>query len=54
VALTTEELARQSGGCDDGTKRSIMELYGLGEEIWQGMDAQEYVNELRREWDHRP
>lgn len=35
-------------------KRSIMELHGLGAEIWEGIDAQEYVNELRKEWDHRP
>lgn len=30
---------------------SIMELHGLGAEIWQGIDAQQYVNELRDEWD---
>jgi hypothetical protein len=35
-------------------ERSIMELHGLGAEIWEGTDAQEYVNELRKEWDHRP
>lgn len=35
-------------------KHSIMELHGLGAEIWEGIDAQEYVNELRKEWDHRP
>lgn len=35
-------------------KRSIMELHGLGKEIWEGVDAQEYVNELRNEWKHRP
>ncbi len=33
--------------------RSIMELEGLGAEIWQGVDAQERVNELRDEWNHR-
>ena len=33
---------------------SIMDLHGLGSEIWEGIDAQEYVNELRKEWDHRP
>jgi hypothetical protein len=33
---------------------SILELEGLGAELWEGIDAQEYVNELRREWDHRP
>ncbi len=35
-------------------ERSLLELEGLGAEIWEGVDAQEYVNELRREWDHRP
>jgi len=34
-------------------KRSLLELEGLGKDIWEGIDAQEYVNELRREWDHR-
>ena len=32
-------------------KRSLFELQGLGKEIWQGVDAQEYINELRDEWD---
>lgn len=36
------------------SRRSIMELHGLGKEIWEGIDAQEYVNKLREEWDHRP
>lgn len=32
----------------------LSELRGLGKEIWQGMDAQEYVHSLREEWDeHR-
>jgi hypothetical protein len=40
-------------------KHSIMELEGLGAEIWKDrngdlLDAQEYINGLRREWDHRP
>ncbi len=34
-------------------KRSILELEGLGAELWQGVDAQEYVNSLREEWDQR-
>ena len=33
---------------------SLLELEGLGAELWHGMDAQQYVDELRREWDHRP
>lgn len=35
-------------------KRSITELRGLGKEMWNGVDAQEYVNQIRSEWDHRP
>lgn len=29
---------------------SFMELEGLGQEIWEGMDAQEYVNQERVSW----
>ena len=28
-------------------ERSLLEFEGLGAEIWQGIDAQEYVNNLR-------
>ncbi|MEQ8465893.1 hypothetical protein [Coleofasciculus sp. F4-SAH-05] len=31
-------------------KRSILELRGLGKEIWNGMDAQDYVNQERDSW----
>ena len=34
-------------------QHSIRELEGLGAEIWQGIDAQEYVNKLRSEWNNR-
>jgi hypothetical protein len=36
---------------EEPRKYSIMELEGLGAEVWQGMDAQEYVNQERSEWD---
>ena len=29
---------------------SILELQGLGKEIWRGMDAQEYVDRERASW----
>ncbi len=29
---------------------SILELEGLGQEIWEGIDAQEYVNQERDAW----
>ena len=31
--------------------RSLLDLEGLGEEIWKGIDPQVYVTELRKEWD---
>lgn len=52
-----ELIARKMARHRDATKhpkRSIMKLHGLGAEVWEGNDTQEYVNELRKEWDHRP
>jgi hypothetical protein len=34
-------------------RRSITELHGLGKEIWEGVDAQDYVDQLRDEWEQR-
>jgi hypothetical protein len=31
----------------DEPERSLLELEGFGAEIWQGIDAQQYINELR-------
>lgn len=31
-------------------RHSILELRGLGKEIWQGIDAQEYVRQERASW----
>ena len=35
-------------------QRRLSELRGMGKEIWEGIDAQEYVSRLRSEWDERP
>lgn len=35
-------------------KHSLRELRGLGKEIWEGIDAQDYINQQRDEWDKRP
>jgi hypothetical protein len=35
-------------------QRRLSELRGLGKDIWQGIDAQEYIHQLRSEWDERP
>jgi len=29
---------------------SILELQGLGKEIWEGVDVQEYINQERDSW----
>jgi hypothetical protein len=34
--------------------RSLLEFEGAGKRLYDGKDAQDYVNELRQEWDHRP
>ncbi len=38
---------------EEKRRRRITELQGLGREIWEGVDAREYINELRDEWDPR-
>lgn len=30
---------------------SIMELEGLGKEIWEGVDVEKYINDERNSWD---
>lgn len=53
IALLTQGLM-ETETKPEPPRRSLMELHGLGKEIWEGIDAQEYVNQLREEWDHRP
>jgi hypothetical protein len=43
-------LIRQRVTLTPQPKRSILELRGLGKEIWNGIDAQEYVNQERDSW----
>jgi len=37
-------------GASSAEPASVLELEGLGADIWQGMDAQEYVNSERSSW----
>jgi len=48
IELIGKDLVAQPA---EQTLHSVMELHGLGREIWDGIDAQEYVDELRDEWD---
>lgn len=36
---------------EEPQKYSILELAGLGAEVWRGIDPQEYINQLRSQWD---
>jgi hypothetical protein len=53
IAMLAQGLTREEGA-PQPQLRSLMELHGLGKEIWEGIDAQDYVKHLREEWDHRP
>jgi hypothetical protein len=49
-----EELAalvRSRMASQPPSRRSILELQGLGKEIWQDVDAQEYIDRERASWD---
>jgi len=49
-----KELVKQIiDALDVPQQHSLSELRGLGKEIWEGIDAQEYADQLRREWDDR-
>ncbi len=37
--------------CLEHERASILNLEGLGREIWRGVDPKDYVNQLRGEWD---
>jgi len=54
IAIVAQDLAASPPEPVEKRQRSILELHGLGKELWEGVDAQEYVNELRKEWNHRP
>lgn len=46
-----EELAAQVGARGGAQKRrNLLELQGLGKEVWKGVDVQEYLDRERRSW----
>jgi len=48
------DVATDATAKEAGPPRSLLDLEGLGAELWGSVDAQEYVNRLREEWDGRP
>jgi hypothetical protein len=50
LRLVRELAARVDEGSSPEKERSVLELGGLGATIWNGVDAQEYVNGERAAW----
>ncbi len=46
--MLAEDVARQSSEWSPAEPHDIMELHGLGKEIWEGIDPQQYVDELTK------
>ncbi len=51
LELLVDTFTQTSDAQTQPKKRSLRELRGLGKEIWVGVDPQDYINELRDEWD---
>ncbi len=45
------ELAQSAARDRNGKRRSLLELEGLGKEIWKGIDPDEYIAQERDSWD---
>jgi len=45
-----KELSQMVHQKKESGKRDIFELRGLGKEIWEGIDAQKYVDKERASW----
>ena len=56
IAHEESAVARRLSGAlarkaDEKPRRSIMELRGLGKEIWKDIDVEAYLNEERNSWE---
>jgi hypothetical protein len=47
LTLIAGQVAARARDIPEPPRHSILELEGLGAELWEGIDAQEYVNALR-------
>ncbi len=46
-----DELSRHAGTKSGAQPHSILDLKGLGKEVWQGIDPDEHVAKERDSWD---
>jgi hypothetical protein len=50
ITLLSKLMLEISANIKKEQKGNIYDLKGVGKEIWEGMDAQEYVNKERESW----
>jgi hypothetical protein len=50
ISLLSKLLLEITANFNKEQKGNIYDLKGVGKEIWEGMDAQEYVNKERETW----
>lgn len=50
-SITQEVLTILAAELEAGERRSLLELRGLGREVWAGVDAAAHVEAERRTWD---
>lgn len=51
IALLSKLMLEISVNIKKEQKSNIYDLKGVGKEIWEGIDAQEYVNNERESWE---
>ena len=51
VRLAMDSLRKECTDVPTNQKRSLLELRGLGKEIWEGVDPVEYVKQERDSWE---
>lgn len=44
------ELTARLSPADEGRARSVLELQGLGKEIWRDIDVDDYIDRERSSW----
>ena len=50
LRLVAQVSAKLHGHAASEPSTSVLDLQGLGSDIWRGQDAQEYVNHERASW----
>jgi hypothetical protein len=51
LILLTKLMTELSTGMHREQKLNIYDIKGIGKDIWEGIDAQEYVNKERSSWE---